>query len=79
MWQCVPGFLKWQQEVYVCGVCVCVCVCVRACVCVHVRACACVYTEFKIMVCHRSFSGHMTDQIQFGRPYFTVHFQWGSH
>ena len=37
-------------------------------------------TELKIMVtCHRSFSNqlwYMTDQIQFGRTYFTVHFQW---
>ena len=40
------------------------------------------YTELIIMVCHRSFSDpfwYMTDQIQFGRTYFTVHFQWGSH
>ena len=40
------------------------------------------YTELKIMVCHRSFSDsfwYMTEQIQFGRTYFTVHFQWGNH
>ena len=38
--------------------------------------------ELKIMVYHSSFSDpfwYMTDQIQFGRTYFTVHFQWGSH
>ena len=55
-------------------VCVCVCVCTRTYICVCARAC----TELKIMVCHRSFCNpfwYMTDQIQFGRPYFTVYFQ----
>ena len=39
-------------------------------------------SELKITVCHRSFSDpfwHMTDQMQFGRTHFTIHFQWGSH
>ena len=64
----------------VCVQCVCVrvCVCVRACEDVYMWMCICVYTELKIVVCHRSFSDpfwYMTDQIQFGRTCFTVHFQ----
>ena len=42
----------------------------------------CAFTELKIIAFHRSFSDpfwYITNQIQFGRKYFIVHFQWGSH